>query len=266
MRTSLRIALTVSAGAVLAMVFAIAAGDEGARANGANAAGAGRARHRIVSAVPVAAVPGNAEFSARRVPAHVFAARADRAAGEARAAAGPGPLDAVAAGDRDRPHDEEAANAEAFLAGGASVFVRLDRPIVEAGAVTALLSGHDPLGPRRLALWRLRGARRALLATGESTRSGRLRFPPIPAASGGDDLLVTPIGVTPASARSAQPAPHPLRGARDAMVRSAERSGQGALATLLGRGLGIGREWTVETEPNAQGTQAAMAFANEGER
>lgn len=102
------------------------------------------------------------------------------------------------------------------VAGGRDVPVRLDPPLLAPGDVTVTLAGHDPGGPRPLVLWRLRGERRAQLAEGHSTVSGRLLFPPLAAGVAREGLVVLPRGRLPGVLAEARAVPAPVLAAHGA--------------------------------------------------
>jgi hypothetical protein len=227
------------------------------------AAGAGDDARRRADAA-LAAQMRQTALSAQRAHAPRPAMRRDRRDVES------GDEDAVAArlengGDENEPAESEAnhdaeGDARARAAAAWQLYgalaIRLDSPSVDDGSVTALLTGHDPHGPRPLVLWRVRDGRRAQLATGESTASGRLRFPPIPAAATSDRLLVTPGGVSPGPGMRTQPAPRVLASNAPRAAMAVDVAAQGALGAWFARALGVatrGERFSAEEEaPSAE--------------
>lgn len=235
MRTALRIAVSAGVAGLCAVTLWIAVGsgdDASPRAGGAmmrlrrtavsgyaavsDAKSRLRTRGLTMEHAPLAAMPAGPDEP------KAIAARLDAGEGES---AADGTSEADSRDERTR---------DSALQPLGALAIRLDPPAVDADAVTSLLTGHDPFGPRRLVLWRVRGERRAQLATGESTASGRLLFPPIPAVATSDRLLVTPLGVTPRPGMRTQPTPRSL-----ASTAAVDVAARGALGERLARVLGV---------------------------
>jgi hypothetical protein len=106
---------------------------------------------------------------------------------------------AFAAGRRTNRAEKERGRTTDPLGTRRAEPIILDRLVLATDAPTVQIAGFDPRAPRKLAAWRIKGDRQAVIAWGESDRDGNLLFPLVVAPGEGLEVVITDADSSPAS-------------------------------------------------------------------